>query len=264
MRSDVKKFIVWCVDNQKSRKFARDYLFGKISDVQVTKALKFYDRYSENSWKKHLEFKDLPIAFLLLVRISLLFLIYCLLRTYRFFQKLIFGKAEEQSFEEFELSFSLYNYYNLVKEWFVKKYRKEKWIFLLKVFAVVFFIALLIFANFIYFKNCSSQGCFKESVSKCYRAKYVSSDLVPLKNTIVGFSWRGCKVEVESLENDLIDSGRTMTCYLPYGSRNLPQSRIELCSGELREDVQELIISEMYIAVGQNVREINDFFRQVK
>lgn len=117
-------------------------------------------------------------------------------------------------------------------------------------------VAILVYFNFFYYVSCENASCFKEMTSKCARAEFVSSELMTLENKIIGLSPQGCKIEVTLLEGLDISEGKQMTCYLPIGLKVLPQSKIEFCTGELREEIQTVIISELYETVGQNIVEL--------
>ncbi len=132
----------------------------------------------------------------------------------------------------------------------------------------IFLVSLFVYLNFFYFMSCDNSSCFKETLSNCLRSSYISNESILLKNKVIGLSYQGCIVEVISLENTKgIEPGEKMTCYLPVGSKysslvSLPQTKIDLCSGSLREVIQEQIISEFYRSIGQNLNNLNSFFEQ--
>jgi hypothetical protein len=147
---------------------------------------------------------------------------------------------------------------NLANE---KSFNGKKKVFY--VFLLIFLLLLFIFyVNFVYSKDCDNLTCFGEMIFYCNRANFVSSGALPLKSEIFGSSLEGCKVRVRALENNIgVLEGSEMICHLPMGVRLLPQSQIEFCEGRLREDIQDLIISELYKTIGQNVGELSYFFR---
>jgi len=48
-----------------------------------------------------------------------------------------------------------------------------------------------------------------------------------------------------------------MTCYIPYGSLTVPQENLKNCHGELKEELQDVIIKKMHTYILDHIGEIN-------
>lgn len=263
MKSSVKNFVVSAFKAGKSRSYVRESLFKKISDVEVGKALRFFDRISIKEKSPGKSLIEIPKLVFYSLKLGMLFIFFLFLRASLLFKKLLFGSSEEITFEEVKHSFSLASLFRKLKSWFNRKSSSEKKRFVFIGITILLILIIVFSSSFIFYKRCENSRCFKEMVSDCHRAQFVSRDLVPLNNKVLGYSFRGCKIEVTSLKNDFgIEEGKRMTCYFPYGLAALPQTRIEFCSGSLREEIQEIIISELHRTIGQNVGELNYLFKQ--
>jgi hypothetical protein len=263
MRKDVKRFVISSVDRGGDKRQVREHLEGKISDVELGKALRYFDKlclYKKRG--KKITFLGAVLFPLYIIRLILLFIVFMVLQGYVWIRKFLFGSSEEIRFTDVQSSFNLLPYLRGKKISFNKKPRKERGKIIIWIVFFLVLASVLIYSNFIYSKNCSNASCFREMVSGCNRANFISTDLISLENRVTGLTLKGCRIEVESLGNMMeISEGKKMVCYFPKGLRVLPQTKIEFCTGELREDIQELIISELYKTLGQNVGELSSLFR---
>ncbi len=128
---------------------------------------------------------------------------------------------------------------------------------------VIFLVLFFIWANFFYFKTCPNQDCFNDNLVKCSRARYVFRGNITFEFKIIGPAFDECKVDVKFLRGDLNKQdllalkGKTMRCMLPMGVITGPLDDISLCSGKLKEGLQDLIIKKMHTYIVQNLERIN-------
>jgi len=263
MMKSVKRYVVSAFHAGKSREHVRDELFRRVSDVETNKALRYFDKLCLHGNKKTFCLKNIPKVIFYFFKVSFLFFVFFSLKISLGIKRLFFGREEEITFEEIKKSFSFAKISRKIRYWFEQKSKWQKRMVFFVGIILVLMVSLVIYASFFHYKDCENASCFREMVSKCHRTRFVSREFISLDNQIRGLTLKGCKIEVKALDNDLgISSGKKMTCFFPYGLKLLPQTKIEFCSGELREEIQTLIISELYKTVGQNIEELNTFFKK--
>ena len=141
---------------------------------------------------------------------------------------------------------------------------------------IILFIALVVFTSyflFVYPKPCADTNgqCFVDAMVSCKRVSWIREDAEAswayiIKENIKGDS---CEVEVKLLKmkQGTIDSeklqGKEMLCIIPKGETQFPEKDISKCSGELREELQDLIIQRMHNYLLQNVGEIRTEFQEL-
>ncbi len=130
---------------------------------------------------------------------------------------------------------------------------------------VAIFLAVItaVYYAFFYSVTCLNQECFMEKLASCRRANWVNeAEEASWSYSIEGKSEK-CEVEVKLLvikkgEIDMGDiEGKSMTCYLPVGLITSPEQNLEDCKGELKENLQDLIIKRMHSYILKNVGEIS-------
>jgi hypothetical protein len=133
-------------------------------------------------------------------------------------------------------------------------------VFLLLVYFVVYEDIFLIFT-----RDCPDEDCFKQNLVKCRRAQHVSDKQeAAWMYTIKGREEGRCEVEVEllSIKEGEIDlrsaEGKKMTCYLPLDAVTVPGEDLSLCTGILKEELQDLIIKRMHSYILENLGQINE------
>ncbi len=135
-------------------------------------------------------------------------------------------------------------------------------------FAIVVSVSLcalmIIYYVFLYTETCKSEDCFITSLTKCRKARWINdAEEAIWLYTIKGISERSCEVEVKSLsiKKGKLDIGeaesKSMTCYLPLGTVSSPEEDLNRCTGELKEELQELIIKRIHSYVLENLGEIS-------
>jgi hypothetical protein len=128
--------------------------------------------------------------------------------------------------------------------------------------AIVLLVGFLILMKF-YYRNCENLTCFEDQLKECKKAKFISSGKMIFEYIILGETEGKCDVRVVLLEGDLNNQdsikleGKDMICSIPFGILVSPESDIGLCSGPLKEGLQELIISKLYSYVVKNFGKIN-------
>ena len=138
-------------------------------------------------------------------------------------------------------------------------------------------IAILILSGIFYFfvfsKDCTSEECFIKSLQKCQRASYKSiSESSSWQYKITspfGFSGGSCSVKVKNLyiseKGSESIKGKSMSCKIPIeSSGNFIQihSRLEFCSGPLKENLQALLIDKLYKYIILNIGGITEEIRK--
>ena len=134
--------------------------------------------------------------------------------------------------------------------------------------AIVGILAVLIsvFMIFFYSQNCSDEQCFKNAMAYCARASYsTANENSSWRYTVDGislFEKGDCKMTVKNLnvvgDRTTVDAmkGREMTCFIPMTDVSqgiMPDQRIELCHGYLKEGLQDLIIIRIHAYLIQNL-----------
>ena len=125
---------------------------------------------------------------------------------------------------------------------------------------VLLFITLVVFTSYFLFyypKPCADTNgeCFSNAMANCKSVSWIKEDVeaswvYTIKKTSRDYS---CEVEVKLLKmkEGTIDSeelqGKKMLCIIPKGETQFPEKDISRCSGELKEELQDLIIQRMHM-----------------
>ena len=124
---------------------------------------------------------------------------------------------------------------------------------------------------FIFTKTCGSEECFMQSLRACDRVSYTVNNegnvwQYSVQNSL-SFSQDECTVKVKYLqiasENPLAKQvkGKSMTCKIPRefsGAYVQIESKLEYCSGPLKESLQDLLIDQLYKYIVQKIGEITE------
>jgi hypothetical protein len=121
-------------------------------------------------------------------------------------------------------------------------------------------LILVVFTIFYLFnyETCESLDCFNENFIKCSRAKYLHSEGWAYEYFINGEKEGDCSVEVTlkfAGSEPKFDSivGEKMECLVPLRKIDLPEKDLDYCSGPLKEELQFLIIKDLYIGLTENI-----------
>jgi len=149
----------------------------------------------------------------------------------------------------------------LGREHYVKLQRK------VGIALVILFLALIAFAIYFlifYPTPCPDSQCFVDSMANCKRASWIREDSqATWVYTIKGNS-KGdlCKVEINLLkikQGDLDTEklqGKEMICLVHKGETQFPEKDISRCEGELKEEMQDLVIQRMHNYILENLGDI--------
>ena len=116
---------------------------------------------------------------------------------------------------------------------------------------------------FFYAPECSDKACFDYNLEKCSRAIFISAENMTFQYKILGRVKDTCVVNVKLLDAELprddkeVLVGKDMRCSIPQGVVILPESSIQYCTGLLKEQLQERIITRLHEYIAQNINIIN-------
>ena len=146
---------------------------------------------------------------------------------------------------------------------------KQNW----KAFAIIGIMLLIIisvyFTVFFYHK-CNDISCFYAHEKQCSKTKFINdAEDTTWLYSIQGKSKGTCEISVEvlAIKGGTADKkrleGLSMDCKLPLESAILPESDISRCHGELKEELQSLIIQKLHKYIVENVNEIGEELDQL-
>jgi len=121
----------------------------------------------------------------------------------------------------------------------------------------------MIWLNLFHFKKCGDKMCFYTELKDCQRARFIQDGNMTFEYKILGLSKGECEINVKLLDAALPNSdlrkikSKEMICHLPFRVLMQPESDISLCSGELKEAFQDLIINKLHVYIVKNLGEIN-------
>lgn len=150
----------------------------------------------------------------------------------------------------------------------IKREKDGKNIKAIIVILVFMFIVVLMYIVIIKPISCENEKCFFDSLNNCKRVEFVKEDSE--------YSWSylilkedskdSCEVRVELLNvkkevsYSKILENKEMICIVSKTITSFPEKDILRCKGELKEELQELIIQRMYDYLLANIKEINKSF----
>lgn len=159
----------------------------------------------------------------------------------------------------------------VIKKIFKKEgYTKKKGLIAL----IILIIALILFGGYYlisYSENCDDKVCFDDALKNCNKASWVREDsqaswIYLIKGNSVSDS---CKIEVRLLKmkHGKIEveklQGKGMVCDVSKGYSEFPEKDISKCTGELKEEMQDIIIQRMHNYLLDNVGEIKKGFSKI-
>lgn len=114
--------------------------------------------------------------------------------------------------------------------------------------------------------RCNDFACFEAHMTKCRPATYINEgeEEASWKYGVIGTSNKRCDVEVTLLtakESNLdlrLYEGQSMTCSYPVGISAYPEKNLAICSGELKEGLQSIVIEKLYKYIVTNIGEIRE------
>jgi len=140
------------------------------------------------------------------------------------------------------------------------------------IIAVIVILAAALYFLYFYKVNCSSKECFNEELAACNRASFIDESIdtawqydINGKNFMCLASQNyctECKINVKLLliKSGSVDSakleGLGMVCTLPFGLVRNPQEDLANCHGDLKEQMQDLMINRLHAYILSHVGEI--------
>ena len=147
--------------------------------------------------------------------------------------------------------------------------KRKNWKAYIIIGVIIVLLAAIYFTFFFYY-SCDDMACFQAHQEKCVKTKFINDEQdTTWKYTIRGKEGGTCRINVEALtiKKGDIDKqkleGKEMDCYLPLGSIVEPESDLARCTGELKEDMQNLIIQRLHAYIIENVDEIDEELEQL-
>ncbi len=128
-------------------------------------------------------------------------------------------------------------------------------------------IILTFFTLYVTFspEKCPNLECFQENLAKCMPATYVNEEPeASWGYQIAGRKDDKCRIEVTLLSAKegplgLRDyEGNSMVCAYQLGYLTFPEKNLDACSGELKENMQSVIIEKLYRYIIDNLGEISE------
>lgn len=130
------------------------------------------------------------------------------------------------------------------------------------VLILIVLIAAIYFTFFFYYK-CDDAACFKAHQEKCSKTKFLNNiENAEWQYKINGKKDGKCEISVKINQvnkgdvDKLTLEGKSMICLLPVGDINSPEGDISNCHGELKEEMQWLIIQKLHNYIVTNLGEI--------
>ncbi len=147
--------------------------------------------------------------------------------------------------------------------------KSNNWKAYLIIGIIILLIAAIYFTFFFYY-SCDDLACFQAHQKDCVKTKFVNDgEDTTWKYTIQGKEGDKCEINVEVL---VIKKGsadkqkleeKSMDCYLPLGIITPPESDLSKCNGELKEEMQNLIIQKLHAYIIENVEKIDEELEQI-
>jgi hypothetical protein len=146
--------------------------------------------------------------------------------------------------------------------------KKGDWIVLI-IIALVLILSVAGYFSFFFYYSCDNAECFYSHQKECAKTKFINyQEDANWEYIIKGKSNGKCEIEVKITQikqGDIsrkILEGKSMMCYIPLGTSVSPESDISRCHGELKEEMQNLIIQNLHSYIVDNIGEITQELRQ--
>jgi len=143
--------------------------------------------------------------------------------------------------------------------------KKKKLITLILAVVLVLALAVAIYFTWFFSYSCDDLACYREHQEKCLKTKFLNdANDVTWLYYIQGKSKGKCEIKVTALQikegatDKIVLQGKSMLCVLGMGDKTNPESDISRCSGELKEELQNLIIQNLHRYIIENLGEIGD------
>ncbi len=136
---------------------------------------------------------------------------------------------------------------------------------IIEIIIAVIIIGLIwsIYFGFFYYAKCLDKTCFANNVVNCKKTIYYDDTPETLMSyKILGADSGKCDVEVKLLQVKVGTSAisrlenKAMTCSIQLGTLTMPESNLQNCNGELREEIQEAMINNLHSQIVQNLEQM--------
>lgn len=123
----------------------------------------------------------------------------------------------------------------------------------------------IVYFAFFYFPECQNYDCWQKHMSRCSKASFVNDDIgASWRYEITGSEGRQCVIEVELMAAktgelgvaDLV--GESMTCSYPLGSTAYAEKDLDRCHGQLKEDLQTIMITKLHTYIIENLEKVGE------
>jgi len=145
----------------------------------------------------------------------------------------------------------------------------KKGLTILSVFILIVLIVAIYFTFFFYYGADDLNDYFAKQ-EKCAKTKFVNyAEETTWKYIVKGKEDGLCEVEVVALEikegasDRIVLQGKSMTCLVSLDTDKTPEKDLARCHGELKEELQNLIIQELHKYIVDNVGEIGEALNKV-
>lgn len=139
----------------------------------------------------------------------------------------------------------------------------EKSIKIVIISVIIIFTIIGTYLVFLRSINCKDEFCFQNALISCKRSTFINiQEKATWEYIIIGQTSDSCIVKVRNLHMDIIEAkkieGKTMICYTQKGFSIFPEERLDLCKGELKEEIQEIIIQKLHNYITNNIGQIKE------
>ena len=133
----------------------------------------------------------------------------------------------------------------------------------ISILAVILIIAGIYFTWFFQY-NCTSMECFQAHQVTCSKANVIrQTDSTTWAYTIKGTQNNLCVIQATVLKvkegqaDRLNLQGSSMDCSLTIGSKAFPESDLDRCHGILKEEIQQIIITNAHAQILANIGKVS-------
>lgn len=145
----------------------------------------------------------------------------------------------------------------------LKKNRKIVYLVLIVLMALA--LIGVIYLTFFYFPECQNYDCWQKYMSRCSKASFVNDEAgASWGYEVMGDEGGQCVIEVNLLlaktgELGIADLvGESMTCSYPLGSAAYAEKNLEKCHGQLKEDLQTIMITKLHTYIIENLEKVGE------
>jgi hypothetical protein len=136
------------------------------------------------------------------------------------------------------------------------------------IFTLLVAVLAGVYYIYLYSSECEDQSCFQEKVLSCDRAHWIREDAeASWRYRILKSSGKNaCIIDVDliqvnygNIEAEKME-GKSMRCEYQKGETRFPEEDVADCTGELKEALQDIIITRLYDHVSEQLDDIRGVF----